>query len=184
MTLRVLADAGTPDAVASEALLVAAVGLGLVAVQRLRGRAFLRLPRPAGWGLAAAAVACVVLAVVVPPLLRPVPTGVRPRSTARLEVISPAARQAFPATGALTDVPVRIRVEGGRIVPFTSTELAPDTGHLHVYVDGVLASMSTGTSLELRVPPGEHLLRVEFVAADHAPFSPPVVALVPFSVAG
>jgi hypothetical protein len=178
-----LADAGTPDAIASEALLLAAALAALVAVQRLRGRAFRRLPTQGAWAVAGVAVAALVLAFVVPPLIRPIPASVRPRSTAHLRVLSPGAGQVFTgAAGSLADVPVRVVLTGARIVPFTTTRLTPDTGHLHVYVDGVLASMTTGTSLTLHVPPGSHLLRVDFVAADHAPFSPPVEVRVPFSV--
>ena len=33
---------------------------------------------------------------------------------------------------------------GGRIVPFTSFKPVPNVGHIHVYLDGKLARMSSG----------------------------------------
>jgi hypothetical protein len=65
----------------------------------------------------------------------------------------------------------------------TSTDLRPDQGHLHVVLDGSLVSMTSGTSQTLTdLTPGGHLLQVEFVANDHAPFDPRVLAAVSFEV--
>jgi hypothetical protein len=47
-------------------------------------------------------------------------------------------------------------------------------------------SMVGGTTqvVDLRsIPPGRHTLRAEFVAADHLPFDPPVIAQVTFDKA-
>ena len=50
-------------------------------------------------------------------------------------------------------------------------------------LDGKLVSMTSGTSQLLQgLTPGEHLLQVEFVANDHAPFDPRVLAAVTFEV--
>jgi hypothetical protein len=78
---------------------------------------------------------------------------------------------------------VVMTLAGGRIVDTTSTNLTADTGHIHLSVDGVLVSMTTGLvqSIDIRsLPRGEHGLTAEFVAADHAPFDPRVTVTVTF----
>ncbi|MDH5334198.1 MAG: DUF4399 domain-containing protein [Thermoleophilia bacterium] len=78
---------------------------------------------------------------------------------------------------------LEVDLKGGTVVEQTSTELQPDEGHLHVMLDGQLVSMTSGTSQELGdLPPGAHLLQVEFVANDHAPFDPRVLAASTFEV--
>ncbi len=64
----------------------------------------------------------------------------------------------------------------------TSTNLAPDEGHLHLKLDGKLVSMTPGLIETLDVTPGSHVVEVEFVANDHLPFDPRVLAAVPFTV--
>ena len=52
-------------------------------------------------------------------------------------------------------------------------------------IDGALVSMSSGTTQLLTdLQPGDHLLQVEFVANDHAPFDPRVLAAVTFEARG
>ena len=97
-------------------------------------------------------------------------TGPRPSSPASVEIVSPA--QSATVQGAT--VHVVLRLEGGTIVPQTSTEIRPDEGHVHHYVNNVLVSMNYGLEQDLPVQPGSTVLRAEFVAADHAPFSPRV----------
>ena len=59
----------------------------------------------------------------------------------------------------------------------------PDTGHIHLSLDGALISMS-GDQLQVidlrNVSPGAHTLTADFVAADHLPFDPPVTTQVTF----
>jgi hypothetical protein len=119
------------------------------------------------------------LAAVVP-ILYHVPIG-RPTTAARIRLVSPHPNQVLhgdPAT-----VPVSVDVEGGTVTPVTSLHLVADTGHVHLYLDGHLASM-TGASTEISVPPGRHSLEAEFVAMDHLPFRPRVTATVTFRVQG
>jgi hypothetical protein len=78
---------------------------------------------------------------------------------------------------------VRLRLVGGRIVPFTSTRLAPNRGHVHLFLDGALVSMSLTLVKTLDVEPGRHVLLAEFVAADHGPFDLRVRTSVTFQVA-
>ena len=135
--------------------------------------------RAAGIGLGVVAVGCFGVATAFPFLIHLHPQLFRPASSARLEIVSPAANQEFrgdPAT-----IPIQLRLDGGTIVPFSSTRLVPNEGHIHVYLDGRLVSM-TGLEEAIDASPGTHTLRAEFVAADHGPFSPRVTATVTFEV--
>jgi len=179
-----LADGATSpvDQGVSTMLFLAAFLFGLVALQRLRGKAFRRLPVAAAWGGALLAVASMALALVLPPIIRPVVAGARPSSSARLQILSPGPGEAFHGDPA--SVPVRLRLIGGKIVSVTSTRLVPDEGHIHLFLDGALVSMSYSLAKDLQVSPGIHRLQVEFVAVDHAPFNPRVQASVEFQVVG
>jgi hypothetical protein len=78
---------------------------------------------------------------------------------------------------------VVLDLRGGTIVQATTTSIAPDTGHVHLLLDGALVSMTFGTEQVVdlsTVPAGAHTLTAEFVAADHLPFAPPVTASVDF----
>jgi hypothetical protein len=107
--------------------------------------------------------------------------GPRPSTDATLEIVS-------PKNGAVirgSDVTLKLKLDGGTIATTASTELVPDEGHLHVVLDDQLISMTSDlTSVIPDVAPGSHLIKVEFVANDHAPFDPRVVAAVAFEVAG
>jgi hypothetical protein len=176
-----LADgAGSPlDQGVTSLLFIGALLFGWIAVARIRGRGFRRIPAAFGWVAGVLALACLALAVVLPPIIRPVRTS-RPSSPATITILSPIAGDVFhgdPAT-----VPIRVRVLGGRIVPFTSTTLTPTTGHVHVLIDGALVLMTTSTFTDARVGPGSHILVAEYVAADHGPFAPRVLSSVSFDV--
>jgi hypothetical protein len=104
----------------------------------------------------------------------------RPSSPAVLTIRSPEAGDTLEGS----TVELRVGLREATIVPQTTTELAPDEGHLHVLLDDELISMTEGLEQTIAgVEPGPHRLTVEFVAADHAPFDPRVVAVVPFEVA-
>jgi hypothetical protein len=103
----------------------------------------------------------------------------RPSSPAVLTIVSPENDGVVRGTS----VDVRVALEGATIVPQTTTDVRPDEGHLHLFLDEDLISMTEG--LEQVVPdvaPGLHRITVEFVAADHAPFDPRVVAVAAFEV--
>jgi hypothetical protein len=78
-------------------------------------------------------------------------------------------------------VPVVLQLRGGKVVPLTSLHLIPDEGHIHLYLDGVLVSM-TGLNASIAASPGEHTLEAEFVAVDHGSFSPRLLVTVTFRV--
>lgn len=177
-----IAHRGAADESLGIVLLFAAMWVGWTGWSRLRGHGFERLPAFAGPGLLVAGGTLIVAAVVVPPALFPPNTrvaGPRPASTATLSFDQ-------PEVGTSVDdgrLEVVLDLRGGTIVDGTSTDLAPDIGHIHLTVDGRLVSMTYGVVQVVDVgslPPGEHDLRAEFVAADHAPFSPRVVAAVSF----
>lgn len=103
----------------------------------------------------------------------------RPSSPARLSILVPTNGEAVGGPS----VELKVSLKRAKIVPATTTQLSPDKGHLHVYLDSNLVSMTFG--LDQRIPgvtPGQHVLRVEFVASDHAPFNPRIFASVIFQV--
>ena len=107
------------------------------------------------------------------------PAANRPRSAATVQILEPEANAKITG-GRFT---VRIRLEGGRVVPETSRKLNATEGHLHVSVDGEILSQTYGLTQTLDAPDaGRHLLQVEFVAKDHGPFEPRVIASAPFEV--
>jgi len=110
------------------------------------------------------------------PVLSPI---ARPGSTARLAVVSPENGEVVRGS----TVELRVDLQGARLVPQTTTDIAPDEGHLHVLLDDELISMTEGMEQEIPdVSTGVHRLTVEFVASDHAPFDPRVVSVVTFEV--
>jgi hypothetical protein len=100
----------------------------------------------------------------------PASLGPRPSSPARVEVVAPAAK----STVSGTTVHIVLQLTGATIVSQTTTAIKPDEGHVHLYVDNVLVSMNYGLEQDIPVPAGTHVLKAEFVAADHAPFDPRV----------
>jgi len=103
----------------------------------------------------------------------------RPSSPAKLTIETPrngqTVRQDRPE--------VRLKLVGAKIVSQTTTRIQGDEGHVHLLVDGKLVNMNYGLSERLpQLAPGQHVLQVEFVAADHAPFANQVVAATQFTV--
>ena len=106
----------------------------------------------------------------------PTTAAARPSTTARLEIVSPTNGEEVKGDS----VKVKLSLEGARIVPQTTTNLRPDEGHVHLLLDGQVVSMNYGLDDTIGVKPGQHVLRAEFVAADHRPFDPRVFTEVVF----
>jgi len=100
----------------------------------------------------------------------PTPAGSRLSSPAVVAIVSPTQGQVV--TG--TSVHIVLSLKNAQIVPATTTNVRPDQGHVHLYVDNVLVSMNYGLEQDLPVKPGTYQLKAEFVAADHVPFDPRV----------
>lgn len=108
------------------------------------------------------------------------PSGPRPSTQARLEIVQPAPNQTVPPTFTLS-----LNLIGAKVVPenVTNRAVRGDEGHIHVTLDGKLISMTYGTSQEIKdLPPGPHNVQAEFVGTDHAPFANRVIVAVAFSV--
>jgi hypothetical protein len=103
-------------------------------------------------------------------LVAPTPAGSRPSSPAILTFVSPTPNEVV--TGATLHVVLSL--QDATIVPATTTNISPTTGHVHLYVDNALVSMNYALTQDLPVHPGTYVLQAEFVAADHAPFDPRV----------
>jgi hypothetical protein len=103
----------------------------------------------------------------------------RPASTAKLTILTPRNGQTI--SGQTPEV--HLSLKGAKIVAQTSTRIRPDQGHVHLLVDGKLVAMNYGLNERLpKLDPGQHVVQVEFVAADHAPFEPRVLAQAAFNV--
>ena len=122
-------------------------------------------PASAGTGAPSAAAPSVGAGASVPQA-----SGARPSSPAVVAIVQPTSGQTV--TG--TSVHVVISLTGAKIVSATTTNVQPDQGHVHLYVDNVLVSMNYGLEQDLPVQPGTYVLKAEFVASDHAPFDPRV----------
>src|SRR5437773_802673 len=181
MTLGPLADGvnAPADQGVSTFLFLGVALFGAVAYARLRNRAFTGLPKAVGWASVGAAIACLVLAFVLPPIIRP-NVNTRPSTGATLSFVVPSPDEVFH--GAPASVPIAVKLEGGKVVPITSTHLVPNEGHIHLYLDGNIVSMNYATHATLPIEPGRHRLTAEFVAVDHGPYDPRVLATVTIDV--
>src|ERR1041384_3611100 len=107
---------------------------------------------------------------------------IRIPSTARFSIVSPAQGEIVHGTV----LHVQLDLQGASVVDTTTIKLRPDRGHIHLSIDGTLLSVKTGvrTNVPIRfLKPGRHLLQAEFVATDHGPFSPRVLATSTFVLA-
>jgi hypothetical protein len=108
----------------------------------------------------------------------PPPARDRPASTAQLQILEPAPGAVL--TGSKTVV--KLQLDGARIVSQTTRGAKPNEGHIHLSLDGLIVSMTEGLEQEIPITKGDHLLQAEFVAGDHFPFNPKVVATTSFTV--
>ena len=130
-------------------------------------------PRPLPWAFLEAIALALALAACSPGQSQstaPSSLGPRPASPAHVEIVQPTPNSTL--TG--TTVHIVLKLTGATIVSQTTTAIKPDEGHLHLYVDNLLVSMNYGLEQDITIPAGTHVLKAEFVAADHVPFNPRV----------
>jgi hypothetical protein len=131
--------------------------------------------------LAAASLAACSKVEQAPPAAAATSTtlGERVSSPAKVAIVTPRNGQTVPKG----DVRLKVELDKAKIVNVTTTKVRPDQGHVHVLVDGKLAAMNYALDGTLpAMTPGQHVVRVEFVAADHLPFDPRVFTQSAFLV--
>jgi hypothetical protein len=97
----------------------------------------------------------------------------RPSSPAKIEILSPKNGDVVHGTS----LRLKLALQNAKVVPANTTHIVPNQGHVHVLVDSQVVTMTFGLQQTIRgLTPGSHLLEVEFVASDHAPFNPRVLA--------
>jgi len=107
------------------------------------------------------------------------PSTTRPASTGKVTILSPTPNEVIHGTV----LHVKLQLTGARLVPVASAHITPDTGHIHVSIDGKIKSLLAGLNYDATgLTPGTHLLTVEFVAADHGFFDPRVLVSQTFVV--
>src|SRR6266516_4733457 len=122
-------------------LLLGCLGLAWAAVRAQDVRIFGR-PWYASRALAFLATAALVLAFVAPSMLGIKIASVRPSTAASITILSPRPQQVLKGNPAT--VRVRLRLAGARVVSYTSADLVPDRGHIHLYLDGLFSRRRTG----------------------------------------
>lgn len=96
--------------------------------------------------------------------------GSSPSSNARVAITSPPANAEVKAGEPVT---VEVAIKGGELTSNT-TATDPNLGHLHVFIDDKLVSMPSTDTYDVTLKPGDHDITVEFTAADHRSFEPPI----------
>jgi hypothetical protein len=103
------------------------------------------------------------------PASGPPPSG-RLSSPAVVRIVSPTQGQVVNGP----TVHIVVAVDNATVVQATTTNVKPDEGHVHLYLDNALTYMAYTLQQDLPVTTGTYVLKAEFVAADHAPFNPRV----------
>jgi len=100
-------------------------------------------------------------------------------STGHLTIVSPTPNEVVHGS----TLHVRVTLTGARIVSQTTQNVTPDTGHIHVSIDGNVKTFYSGVEYNATgLTPGLHVVTVEFVMANHAPFTPRVLVRQSFRV--
>lgn len=108
--------------------------------------------------------------ILVAAFLLPQSSTTRAPSDVGIFISSPVDNEVVPANENLN---VQVELENAELT--TETEgTDPRLGHIHIYVDGSVVSMPTELNADIELEPGEHTLMVEFVAANHSRFEPPI----------
>ena len=111
----------------------------------------------------------------------PTPSGslTRLTSTGHLTIISPTPNEVVHGS----TLQVKVTLTGAHIVPQTTQNVTPDTGHIHVSIDDQVKTFYSGVEYDATgLTPGLHVATVEFVMANHVPFNPRVLVKQTFRV--
>jgi hypothetical protein len=107
------------------------------------------------------------------------PASGRLSSPAKLSIISPTPGAVVHGTS----VVIKVKLENARIVPRTTTQVTPTTGHIHIAVDGRTIALYAGAQYTVTgLTKGQHLISAEFVEANHIPFDPRIITTVTIDV--
>lgn len=109
------------------------------------------------------------------------PTAQRPTSTGTIRILQPSPGEVVDGT----TLTVKVKVDGATVLTSgeASKDIRPDTGHVHLALDGQTVTLLAGLEYELTdLTPGQHILQAEFAAADHGYFDPRVLATTTFTV--
>ena len=107
-------------------------------------------------------------------------------TTGDLTIVAPEPGASFTPDS----VPVELSLTDATVLEEASTDVRSDTGHVHVTLDEKILTILAGLEFDLvevngaPLEPGLHLLEVEFVAANHSPFSPREIEQLTFTVTG
>jgi hypothetical protein len=137
-------------------VLVAALG-GLWAFQDRRG--------PLVWGSIGAGAVLLALGFLLPRLGSPDPA-------AAVSIERPPDGATVPAGAPVT---VTVSLRGADLA---SSPMDHSGGHLHLYVGGRVKQMPYSRKTEVTLPPGRHVLKVEYVDHMHGSFDPEIAAEV------
>jgi hypothetical protein len=110
----------------------------------------------------------------------PTPTSTqRPSSPAKIAIVSPKDGAVIHGTS----LQLVVSLKGAHIVKPTTTHIVPTQGHIHVFLDNKIISMTYGLTQTVGgLTPGTHVLQAEFVASDHLPWNPRIISAVSFAV--
>jgi hypothetical protein len=105
--------------------------------------------------------------------------GVRPKTTAQIQIVEPAPGAVIHGTS----MTIRVQVTGGKVVSRVDGAMSSTEGHAHMMIDGEMVAMAYKDTQRVDgLKPGPHTLTVEFVAIDHKPFANPQIATSTFEV--
>lgn len=133
-------------------------------------------------------ITCAILAVALVGCGRGAYLGgdaTRPASTATLAITEPTPGARLAADKAI----VKLVLTGGRVLEKASKTITPDTGHIHVRLNGTTLTLLAGLEFDLAalnkgpLEKKQHILEAEFVAADHGFFNPRVIVTTTFVAA-
>jgi hypothetical protein len=91
-----------------------------------------------------------------------------PSSDARVAITNPEDGASVPAGESIA---VEVSVENGAL----ARSATDDGGHLHVFVDGTLASMPYSDAANVKLKKGDHAIMIEYVNDQHLSFDPRVL---------